>query len=96
MKSSDEGIHAGAMGGIWQDVICGFGGVRMLNGQLSISPKLPEKWKKLNYSIIWHGERLEIEVKKKKLTITRTHNDSKPINLLIHDKEYKLETVLKV
>jgi hypothetical glycosyl hydrolase len=96
MKSSDKGIHAGAMGGIWQDVVCGFGGLKMLNGKLNINPKLPEKWNQLNYAIYWHGDRLEIAIAKDKLVITRKTQHSNPINIIVHGKEYKLETTIEV
>jgi hypothetical glycosyl hydrolase len=97
MTSSNEGIHAGAMGGIWQNVVCGFGGVKMLNGKLSINPKLPEKWNKLNYAIHWHGDRLEVAVMKNKLIITRNEQfNSNPIDLTVNGKEYSLETTLKI
>ena len=33
MKTSDAGIHAGSLAGIWQSVVFGFGGVRMLDGK---------------------------------------------------------------
>jgi len=96
MKSSDEGIHAGAMGGIWQDVVCGFGGVRMLNGKLSINPKLPKKWKKLNYAIYWHENRLEVVITKNRLIVTKKTQPGNPVDLIVHGKEHKLETVLKI
>ena len=96
MKSSDEGIHAGAMGGIWQDVICGFGGVRMLDEKLNISPKLPKIWNNLNYAIYWHGNRLKVTITKDKLIITKKEQQSKPVDLIVHGKEYKLDTVLKI
>ena len=41
--SSDAGIHAASYGGLWQCVVYGFGGLRMLNGKLRICPALPER-----------------------------------------------------
>ena len=38
--SSDSGIHAASYGGLWQCVVYGFGGLRMINGKLRINPKL--------------------------------------------------------
>jgi hypothetical glycosyl hydrolase len=60
MKTSNEGIHSASFGGLWQCVVYGFGGVRMLNGRLRIEPKLPKAWKQLDFDLIWHGQRLEI------------------------------------
>ena len=96
MMSSDDGIHAGSMGGIWQDVVCGFGGLRLLDGKLSINPKLPKKWDHLDYSFYWRGCRLNVVITRSKIIITPKTTLSTPIDLIIHGKEYKLETVLEI
>ena len=62
MGTSDAGIHAAAFGGIWQCVVYGFGGVRMLDGKLRIEPRLPENWKKLRYTLYWKGEKLAVSI----------------------------------
>lgn len=69
MKTSDDGIHSASIGGIWQCVVYGFGGVRMLNGELRIEPKLPKTWHRLKFDIIWHGQRLEVSADKKGFTV---------------------------
>jgi len=45
MNSSDQGVHAASLGGIWQIIVCGFGGLRMVGGKLRINPKLPPQVK---------------------------------------------------
>ena len=62
MKSSDHGIHAASLGGIWQMVVCGFGGVRMVGGQLRIDPRLPQQFNKLEFPLVWRGNPLRIKV----------------------------------
>lgn len=69
MASSDEGIHAASLGGIWQMIVFGYGGVRALDGQLRIEPHLPENWKDLEFSIFWHGSELKINVNKKEFIV---------------------------
>lgn len=64
MGSSDAGIHAASFGGVWECVVYGFGGVRMLGGRLRICPSLPEAWTKLAYTIIWKGQKLAVEITK--------------------------------
>ena len=71
MTSSNHGIHAAAIGGIWQIVVCGFGGVRMVGGELRISPQLPDAMSKLTYPIIWRGNRLEVAVEKEQWSISQ-------------------------
>ena len=60
MWSSNEGMHAASLGGIWQCVVLGFGGVRRYGSELRIDPNLPEAWKSVSFAIKWHGQRLEI------------------------------------
>lgn len=71
MKSSDHGIHAASLGGIWQCVVNGFGGVRMLGGELRVNPHLPESWDLLKFSIHWKGERIFFEINKSHLKISK-------------------------
>ena len=67
--SSDAGIHAASFGGLWQCAVFGFGGLRMVGGKLRIDPKLPAAWKRLRYTVMWRGQRLNVEVTDKELCI---------------------------
>lgn len=62
MTSSNAGIHAASFGGIWQGVVYGFGGLRMLGGKLRIKPFMPEQWEELYYTFIWHGQEFAVTV----------------------------------
>lgn len=90
MKSSDQGIHAASLGGIWQAVVCGFGGVRMLGGRLQINPHLPKDWYSMCFQIFWHGDRLSVEIDGKKLKINRTGYRDNGIEVLIGANVYTL------
>lgn len=95
MKSSDDGIHAAAIGGTWQCVVYGFGGVRMLNGKLRIDPHLPTAWKKLCFPIQWHGQTLKVEITKEQMLIeNETGKEEIPI---YHGGElYKVKDRLRI
>lgn len=69
MTTSNAGIHTASFGGIWQGVVYGFGGLRMLGGKLRIHPFLPDEWTKLTYSVIWHGQNLEISATHENVTV---------------------------
>lgn len=62
MKSSDAGIHSANMGGVWQDVVMGFGGIRIRDGHLRIAPNCPKQWEKFTYPIYWKGNKLDVTV----------------------------------
>lgn len=91
MKTSDHGIHAASLGGIWQCVVNGFGGVRMLNGKLRIQPALPEKWNELQFPIYWKGDRLEVTVKKNQFTVKKVTNQNEEITFYYGDQEYAVK-----
>ncbi len=76
MKSSDHGIHTASLGGIWQGVVYGFGGVRIVNEALRIEPKIHSKWSKLKFSINYQGNKLLITVENDKYSVENTGNQA--------------------
>lgn len=69
MDSSDMGIHAAAMGGIWMSAVYGFGGVRLSHGQLRIEPRLHAKWRKLSFPLCWQGSQLFVSIVPEGVTV---------------------------
>jgi len=57
-----EGIHAASLGGTWQAVINGFGGVRIRKRTLNFDPVLPKRWQEIGFNINWHGKLLKVSV----------------------------------
>lgn len=71
MKSSDPGIHAASLGGIWQMVVFGYGGVRLVNGGLRIEPHLPAEWTGLEFGFDYQGQSLSVTVTSDSFTIVK-------------------------
>ena len=90
MKSSDPGIHAASIGGIWQCAIHGFGGVRAKGDTLHINPLLPKGWESLSFYYMWKGKRLHIEIEHDKVHITKEQDDNDKTfpMILVNGKEY--------
>ncbi len=95
MKTSDHGIHGAAFGGIWQIMVCGFGGVRMLGGKLRISPRLPKDIEEINFKINWKGTLLTINVSQNKINIKNSEKNQS-ISLSIFDNEITYDEALEV
>ena len=91
--SSDAGIHAASYGGLWQCVVQGFGGLRMLGGKLRISPNLPKAWKKLSYTLLWKGQKLAVTVTPGMVEIVN-QTGMGPIALEVWGDEYIIEKEL--
>ena len=86
MGTSDAGIHAASFGGIWQCVVYGFGGVRMLDGRLRIEPRLPAGWDRLSYTIIWKGQKLKVTATKNG-TEVKNLTGSKPVEFEVNGEK---------
>ena len=44
LTSAALGMHAATMGGLWQALVTGFGGIRPLDDALLVDPRMPEAW----------------------------------------------------
>lgn len=75
MNSPKDGIHAASMGGIWQCTINGFAGIRLVGGRLRIEPKLPKKWKAMEFNLCWKGVKLNLVIDKKKICVKSDCHD---------------------
>lgn len=96
MLSSEEGIHAASLGGMWQCIVNGFGGVRMLNGKLRIDPHLPEQWTRLEFSIIWRNDRIRIATDNKTLFIKKETGNNSAIEIEVGNRKYLLKDQLGI
>ncbi|MCL6473062.1 MAG: glycoside hydrolase family 65 [Firmicutes bacterium] len=71
MGNAAGGVHAAALGGLWQQFIMGFVGLRNEVEGLYIYPKLPMLWKRIKFTLLWHGNRLDFDIERdKQITIT--------------------------
>jgi hypothetical glycosyl hydrolase len=89
MKSSDEGIHAASLGGIWQCIVNGFGGVRLIDNQLRISPCLPKTWRSLSFKINYRGSSIQVSIDHQHLHLSKI-SDGKSISITVFDSEVHL------
>jgi alpha,alpha-trehalose phosphorylase len=57
-----DGVHTAAMAGTWLSIVFGFAGMRDFSGQLSFNPRLPGRWSKISFRILWRGTRIQVSV----------------------------------
>ncbi len=90
MKSSDHGIHGASLGGVWQIIVCGFGGLRMVGGKLRIEPKLPKEISQIIYPLYWKSNLLEVIVKHDILHII--NKGTEPVSFSHCGKNYQVNS----
>ena len=60
--SDAAGLHMAALGGIWQVVVLGFGGVFWRGETLHLDPRLPPGWTELAFSVQWRGRQIAVRI----------------------------------
>jgi trehalose/maltose hydrolase-like predicted phosphorylase len=55
MRNAAGGIHAGALGGLWQAVVFGFAGLHIGKDGPEHQPNLPSNWRSLSMHFQWRG-----------------------------------------
>lgn len=62
--SAAEGIHIANCGGVWQMIVFGYAGLNspMWSDEITASPRLPDRWKSVEFSIMWKGKKFRVSV----------------------------------
>ncbi|MBN9560019.1 MAG: glycoside hydrolase family 65 protein [Alphaproteobacteria bacterium] len=60
--NSAGGIRIAGLGGLWQAVVLGFGGIDLTGEAPRIDPHLPPGWQSLSFRICWRGRRIAVRV----------------------------------
>jgi HAD superfamily hydrolase (TIGR01509 family) len=78
-----EGIHAGVMAGTVMIALTTFAGIDLRGNVLSITPSLPERWKKMKFGLWFKGVHFQFEVSNEKVLVVA----NKAAVILIAGKE---------
>ena len=54
------GVHIATLGGIWQALVLGFGGMTVAGGEPCFTPHVPASWGSLRFRVRWRGALLEV------------------------------------
>jgi len=65
LGTAKSGIHGASLGGTWQTVVMGFGGMRVgKGGLLSFRPLLPAGWEGLSFQVAFRGRTIAVDITK--------------------------------
>jgi trehalose/maltose hydrolase-like predicted phosphorylase len=54
------GVHIATLGGIWQALVLGFGGMTVAGGEPRFAPQVPTSWGSLRFRVRWRENLLEV------------------------------------
>ena len=75
-----DGLHIAAAGGIWMNIVYGFGGFRD-DGELPLfRPRIPDEWRRLRFSLRVRGTRLVVTIDHRQVSYRITEGASLTIS----------------
>ncbi|QEN05396.1 glycoside hydrolase family 65 protein [Thiospirochaeta perfilievii] len=93
-NDTEDGCHITSMAGTWMSIVHGFGGLRYKEGEMFLSPTIPNAWDSYNFKIIDKNSPISVHVNKKHVTIDAELER----DIFINNKKYTIgpKEVLKV
>ncbi|MBN1132261.1 MAG: glycoside hydrolase family 65 protein [Bacteroidales bacterium] len=88
-REVSEGLHITSMGGTWMSIVYGFGGMRVIKGELHFNPLLPDKWESLSFKIMFRGRTLRVHIAKEGVSITNESEEA--LELYIYGERMKVK-----
>jgi trehalose/maltose hydrolase-like predicted phosphorylase len=76
MGNAVGGIHAAAIGGLWQAAVFGFAGLQRCSETVMLSPKLLSHWRQLSFPLQWRNHDLYISIQHNSLKVKAAGPDS--------------------
>ena len=87
-RNTREGLHVTSIAMAWANIVYGFAGLRSDGEALCFAPRLPARWKRLEFSVVYRGRILRIRMERNGTAFRVT--EGKPLQLCVYDKEYHI------
>ncbi|NJY62943.1 glycoside hydrolase family 65 protein [Salinimicrobium sp. CDJ15-81-2] len=84
-----EGCHITSMAGTWMSIVEGFGGMRIVDGNLSFNPKIPNGWEGYSFKLNFRNQILKINVAPQKTSFTLEGHE--PLEIHVNGNVVKVE-----
>jgi kojibiose phosphorylase len=82
MGNAAGGVHAAAIGGLWQTVVMGFGGLSLRPEGLFFEPRLLPRWRRLSFPVRWRGRRLRVSLTPARFSVHFEEGDE-PMKIML-------------
>jgi alpha,alpha-trehalose phosphorylase len=80
-----DGVHIASLAGSWLALICGFGGLRHEDGEITFAPRLPGGLARISFNVVAKGRHLVVEVTR--MTARYTLKDGDPFTISHHGEK---------
>ncbi|MCW2528186.1 MAG: glycoside hydrolase family 65 central catalytic [Pseudonocardiales bacterium] len=87
-----DGVHVASLAGAWLALVCGFGGLRDYDGQLSFAPRLPKGISRLTFAIRWQGCKVRVVAAGDTVQYSLEDGPDAKVSVLHHGQQFNLAT----
>ena len=87
-RNTHEGLHTTSIAMAWVNIVYGFAGLRSDGDLLRFAPRLPARWSRLSFSLLWRGRVLAVEMQTEKTLFTLRQGG--PMELLAYGTRHTL------
>jgi maltose phosphorylase len=85
-----DGCHITSMAGTWMTISKGFAGMRVREGRLHLSPRIPETWNTIRFNIRFRENYLRISLHKNYLEVANIEGPNMVLNCM--DVEFQVDS----
>lgn len=93
-NDTEDGCHITSMAGTWMSVVKGFGGMRVKEGKVYLSPFVPENWKSFAFKIRFRSNLLNIITTSEQVTIENL--EGADIQIFVHGEAFDVKAASSV
>ena len=94
LNTARSGLHGASLGGTWQSIVNGFGGVRVHGDTLSFQPMLPSHWHRLSFRLRFRGRAIAVTLTGAGLDLQLLEGDN--LTVLVDGQERLLRRTVGV
>lgn len=91
-QNTRDGVHVASLAGAWIGLVAGLGGLRDHGGVLAFAPRLPSRIGRLEFSLLWRGARLRVQVRQREVTYSLRDGVDAQVELLHHGEPVTVTT----
>ncbi|MFD1820754.1 maltose phosphorylase [Pseudarcicella hirudinis] len=95
-NDTEDGCHITSMAGTWMSIIKGFGGMRIKNGKIHLSPFVPENWQSFSFKIRFRTNTLNIKTTAQEVIIENLAGDALSVNVYGDEVQIKSGEIVTV
>ena len=89
-RNTREGLHTTSIAMAWANIVYGFAGLRSDGEELRFAPRLPERWKRLSFSILYRGRVIRLRMEREGTVFSLDSGD--PLDVLVYGARHTLST----